>query len=292
MYYNQIKTVRQLNMICFYHSADFDGKCSAALVKIRNPKCELYGIDYGQPFPFDKVKGEEVIMVDFSLQPFNNMLKLNKLAKKFVWIDHHKSAIDEYNKHMDANIAGIRSTNYAACELVYKYYWAGGIETEFPTYVYLLGRYDVWDHSDYRTIPFQFGIRVERDTSPENTDFWLSLKDYTNVTRIIENGKIILGYVEQQNKSYINACSFETSFEGYKAIAVNKMLTNSQLFDSIWDEDKYDIMIAFGWKRDRYTFSLYTTKDIDTSLISKKYGGGGHPGASGFQLDYIPFSPF
>ena len=34
-------------MKCFYHRIDFDGVCSAAIVKAKYPECELIGIDYG-----------------------------------------------------------------------------------------------------------------------------------------------------------------------------------------------------------------------------------------------------
>ena len=45
----------KMTPICFYHRADYDGVCSAAIVKKFVPDCELYGIDYGDPFPWDKV---------------------------------------------------------------------------------------------------------------------------------------------------------------------------------------------------------------------------------------------
>jgi oligoribonuclease NrnB/cAMP/cGMP phosphodiesterase (DHH superfamily) len=40
---------------------------------------------------------ETVFMVDFSIQPFDIMLKLNN-ACKLIWIDHHNSAIEESMK--------------------------------------------------------------------------------------------------------------------------------------------------------------------------------------------------
>ncbi len=43
-----------MTSLCVFHRADFDGVCSAAIVKKFVPDCELYGIDYGDPFPWDK----------------------------------------------------------------------------------------------------------------------------------------------------------------------------------------------------------------------------------------------
>src|SRR6185369_12703234 len=85
-------------MKCFFHSADFDGKASGAIYKLHYPMIELVGINYGQPFPWETIaEGERVAMVDFSLQPFSDMLRLNESCD-LVWTDHHKSAIEEYEK--------------------------------------------------------------------------------------------------------------------------------------------------------------------------------------------------
>ena len=40
---------------CFYHLADLDGHCSGAIVKYKYPDAELFGINYGQAFPYDKI---------------------------------------------------------------------------------------------------------------------------------------------------------------------------------------------------------------------------------------------
>ena len=42
-----------MNPICFYHKSDLDGVCSAAIVKRFVPDCELYGVDYGEEFPWE-----------------------------------------------------------------------------------------------------------------------------------------------------------------------------------------------------------------------------------------------
>ena len=83
-------------MKCFYHSADLDGHCSGAIVKLKYPDCEMIGINYGDIIDINNIhQDEEVFMVDFCLQPFDGMLELNKKAKLY-WIDHHaKGSIDE-----------------------------------------------------------------------------------------------------------------------------------------------------------------------------------------------------
>jgi hypothetical protein len=159
-----------------------------------------------------------------------------------------------------------------------------------PTFVKLLAEYDVWNHSDPRTLPFQYGMRQFKDTFPDNQDLWESLFDVEEVHHICEVGQIIMDYQDSDNAKYCASCAFETELDGLKCIAVNKMLTNSKVFDSVWDREKYHAMLTFGWRKGKWTVSLYSDRnDVDTSVIAKNRGGGGHKGASGFQCQELPF---
>ena len=328
-------------MKCFYHSADLDGHCSAAIVKAVCPECELIGINYGDAFPWDLfVEAEErksgsiilpakepetVYMVDFCLQPFTDMVKLKGMCN-LTWIDHHKSAIESYEAYIEeqqralmtpasVSIAGFRDSRFAACELTWEYFnpafrnqrWRPTddhtkLMESIPLVVRLLGRYDVWDHSDPDTLSFQYGIRL-MSTDPgryplcmENLWDRLFLETQASPGRtlsslLIQDGCIVMRYVDQENRKYCAAAAFETELDGFKCIAVNKLLTSSQLFDSVWDPAKHDAMLTFGWRNSSWTVSLFSTRpDIDVSAVCKARGGGGHKGAAGFQCVELPFA--
>ena len=284
-------------MKCFYHSADLDGHCSGAIVKFKYPKCEMFGINYGDEFPWELIKvGEIVFMVDFALQPFNpNMTRLMS-ACELVWIDHHISAIKDWQKcETDREklwLQGARSfdSSKAGCKLTWDYLF----DDKAPYFIDLLSEYDVWNHSDPNTLPFQFGMRLYHTLPDEDgMDFWLDWLDadaFDKTDVIIEQGKLILRYNKQENEKYVQACGFEITLDGLKCIAINKMLTNSQIFDSVWDAEKFDAMLTFGFKGKGWTVSLYSDKeDVDVSVIAKNRGGGGHKGAAGFQCKTLPF---
>lgn len=276
-------------MICFYHSADLDGHCSGAIVKYFNPDCELYGINYGDEFPWEKVQGQDVVMVDFSLQPFSDMLRLRREARDFSWIDHHKTAIAEY---YDAGLGegniqnAILDAEFAACELTWKYFSSD----ELPQSVFWLGRYDIWKHSECPgSLEFQYGIRMY-DTNPANQQFWTMLfrdgagYDTALTLRIRNEGSLLLAYETMQNEKFAKAFSFETELDGLRCIAVNKGFTNSLIFESVYDPAKHDAMLSFCWRGGKWTISLYSTKEgVDCGAICKARGGGGHKGAAGFQ---------
>jgi len=289
-------------MKCFYHSADLDGHCSGVLIKMAYPDCEMIGINYGDEFPWDSMPigcGEKVFMVDFSLQPFTDMVKLNIHADPLIWIDHHKSAIEELEewKHsVNGGILGIQKSGIGACALVWEYLgdkWPVGYnlnQGSIPTFIKLLAEYDVWNHSDPRALPFQYGMRQFENTRPENQHLWRSLFDVEEVQKITEIGGVILDYQSKENQKYASSCSFETELDGLKCIAMNRLLTNSMLFTSVWNPTVYDAMLTFGFRKGQWTVSLYSDReDVDVSTIAKNRGGGGHKGASGFQCKDLPF---
>jgi len=277
-------------MICFYHSADLDGHCSGAIVKQAHPDCIMIGIDYGDEFPWDMVKRtpamkDDLWMVDFCLQPFEDMLQLGRwYGRNLIWIDHHKSALEQAAE-CNFTPAGRREIGKAACELTWEYLY-GSLACGHA--IRLLGRYDVWDHSDPRTLPFQYAMRME-NTHPQNQMLWKNLirKNESTYKRILRAGELILKYQRSRNRAIIKARGFETEFAGMKVLACNAQLASSMLFESHWDPEKYEAMVTFAMlPNGKWTVSLYTDReDVDVSKICKNLGGGGHKNAAGFQVD-------
>lgn len=284
-------------MICIYHNKDLDGYCSGALVKYKYPDAKLIGFDYGKELPMDEIPaGEKIIMIDVSL-PMPQMKDLAEHSGyKLTWIDHHISAINDYHKAIgdgEGFLTAVLQNGIAACEGGWKYLFPN---EPMPMAVKLLGEYDTWRNTDKerwdnKIMPFQYGMRMACN-SPETfaPEFFLP-DDYAMEQAIeatIDSGRTILTYQKQQNE---RACrsSFEIEFEGLKAICLNNGGANSQVFDSVWDESKHDVMIPFVFTGKHWTFSLYTTKDsVDCSVIAKSKGGGGHKKAAGFQLKELP----
>lgn len=279
-------------VICFYHSADLDGHCSGAIVKRRFPDCELYGINYGQEFPWERIEREDtVIMVDFSLQPFEDMHKLKQSCREFIWLDHHVTALDEALKsNFEYMGSAVNRVGIGACLLSWVYFFP---YESIPLPVELLAKYDVFDLKDDRILPFQYGMRLNEDTYPTNTRFWDRVFYGSDTEEIIQIGTSILKYEESQNKKFCGAYSFETNLFQLKAIAINRGFTNSKIFDSVWNPEKYHLMITFirlPLPKMKWTVSLYTTReDINCGEIAKMFGGGGHRKAAGFQCEKLPF---
>ena len=278
-------------MICIFHSKDFDGVCSAAIVRKKYPDVTLIGMDYGKndgPEVISNLdEGAEIIMVDFCLEPFDRMIELCH-KHTLTWIDHHISAIKEHEKS-GIEIAGARDSKLAGCELTWQHVFP---DEEMPTGVKLLGRYDVWDKaSDPRIDPFQMGMKSKYALDP-TAKYWDKVIESNDefINQTCEDGKKIQTYHKIIDAEYTSNCAFEVEFDGYTCLAVNIYPKSHQIFESVPQYDKYDVMLAFGWAKNVWKISLYTEKDnIDCSVIAQKYGGGGHKKAAGFRIDNLPF---
>jgi len=265
---------------CYYHEADLDGKCSAAIVKYFNPDVKLIAWNYNKKFDFTEYikKSYTVCMIDVSL-PFKEMLKLRDLTS-LIYIDHHKTILDQL-KGFTFN--GIQDETTAACILTWKYFSLEPV----PSAVDLLGMYDVWDISDY-TLYFQYAMRA-LDGEPDSDIWpWLfkhpSIKDLEN---IIESGKMIYDYQEKQDiMSHHSMIQFK--FRGLNVLALNRLAGSSLIFQHHQLYTLSDILMVFGWNG-KWKVSMYTTKDeIDVGEICKEFGGGGHKKASGFFAVELP----
>lgn len=277
-------------MKCYYHN-DLDGKCAAAIVfrgagvkpEGKKHRLQLIEMDYNREIDLRSIEqNERIWIVDFSFKP-EVMEEILKVTQDIIWIDHHKTAM-EYKYSID--LPGIRDVSLSGCELTWRYVYPN---ITMPKIVHMLGRYDVWDFSEYGEDlnKLQAGIKLH-NTDPANYEWvdWLDSSLETMVD-LLNEGNTALQYRNNYYTDLIKAAVFFFDFEGHKVVACNAGLVSSQLFDSVQEE--FDIMMPFYFAKNKWIVSLYTTKDIDVSEIAKKYGGGGHKQAAGFTCEELPF---
>lgn len=277
-------------MKCFYHRSDLDGKCSAAIVKKHSPKCEMFGIQYGEEFPWHVIEQDEiVVLVDFCLEPFSDMIKLNDLVQ-LIWIDHHKSSvkyIEQYGFQASAKQV-ISKYEKAACESTWEHFFP---DKPVPYPLLLISAYDTMQTHLYKgCAEFEYGMKVY-DTSVDSPIWKPILSDnYNKVGKIIKQGVEVLSYQKITAAAYAESCAFEVQFEGLNCIAINTDVKGSPQFESVYNADKHDAMLRFSYNNSQWDCSLYCfKKEVDIFSVCCKYGGGGHDTAVEFRCDTLPF---
>jgi oligoribonuclease NrnB/cAMP/cGMP phosphodiesterase (DHH superfamily) len=280
--------------LIIYHSADADGCCAGAIAHYAEPDSVLHGMPgYDSPIPWDKIHAaDEIVLVDFSFQPWENMVKLINSGKKVLWIDHHKTAIEAWEQFKSAylysdNFHAVLRVGIGACVLTWNVYF----DTPVPRFVQLIGEYDVWDHHDPDACKLNAALKMF-PTQPDDGIWGNLLADkYGNILEdLVRRGDSIMLYQEAAAKRLMES-TWHARWRGLDLLVLNQQQVNSNVFTQgrAWDPAKYHAMCVFSRRPTGWVVSLYTDrKDVDVSEHCKAMGGGGHAGAAGFQPKEIP----
>lgn len=316
------------------HHNDMDGRSGGYLLYkyfksfIHEEDITTMECSYTTVFDWNELADNNTLVgiVDYSLnhQWFAKLIEVVP-KENIIWIDHHKTAIEDYKEQ--SNLAGIRNIDYCGAELVAMYINGfhmksngdlvdeSGNKTTYenayttvPTWIKEVGNFDCWrTHIDMdRSKKLNYGIRMHWDsnmlTTADGRQFWADIDYSNNVEKFIEEGAIIMKYQDSENKDMVAINGFEVKlkkdpFADYKCIAVNTSSRGSDVFKSVFDQYEVGFVFCFSDKKGKpvMNFSVYRLgmnpqKNIDVSRIAQSFGGGGHVGAAGFKTNgALPF---
>lgn len=307
--------MRRRRVYCYYHRIDLDGHCSAAIVCRWAEKqgYEFVGIpvDYSDGLePFETLPDIQHldigVMVDFCAPTVDIMVDLEFRFFRFMWIDHHKSAIEMMEKETHRfraglELEGLRRVGDAACELCLEYFFPG----EKNEVVSLLGRYDVWDKDnanwewETQIVPFQLAMRMNMKATLEDDEIpWhvlfndtFDLNSYVDVITSI--GRSLYRY-DKSLRETDQQHAYRCVWNGIKCVCINSSLRGSGTLESICEPD--EMMVVWRFDGNQWIVGLYShaESDIDCGAIASKHGGGGHKNAAGFRIEeaYSPLYQF
>ncbi|MFA5746235.1 MAG: hypothetical protein WCX82_00115 [archaeon] len=243
---------------------------------------------------------ERVIVVDFCfkkevMQEFSDTYKNN-----FIWIDHHKNVIDEFS---DLEIKGLRNHNFAASVLVWKYF-----NKEPCLFAQYIEDMDIWkwqlpnSREILQYLDYLYMQIFDKD-HPENEnkiindflDFFDDNKFKNQLPEFINLGKMMELYIKIRVKDdVITGKTFD--FEGVKTFVVNSQFKAGLFSDYIFNNSNYnDVELVIVWYKSYAKYGegnnfdkvSLRSRNIDCSPIAQKFGGNGHPKASGFIISDI-----
>lgn len=243
----------------------------------------------------DIYKDIELYIVDYSF-PIDHFIYHCEKFKLVTVLDHHKTSIDSYKlafKEMtdtEEYIVGspfynsnvVFSNNKSGAKLTYNYLFP---EETIPDYFELVSDRDLWTFNLKHTKDFHSGIKA-LDISNFNR---LDLIIKYGLTRILDIGRVFneseKNYIEKIARSGTLDIDFYIDDIKYKGSIINSYLdVASDLCSYVISKDK-DIVIAYYVKKDgSVSCSVRSKKEVDSSVISKAHGGGGHANASGFSI--------
>lgn len=262
------------SIVVIYHD-DLDGfgAAWAAWKKFKN-KAQYIVTDYHFA-PLEDLKNKEIYIVDFCYEKNTVMKKLLKNNKRVIVIDHHISHKEAVKISSEYSF----DLNQSGATLSWKYFHP---QKPIPRLLRHIKDMDLWKFK----IPHTKELLASLYTYDLEFSLWDKIaKDWEKFNtrqRYLKEGNAIIKY---QNKivKELAEDSEEVIFEGHKARVVNSPILQSQIGNYIVDHNK-KIGIIWSYDKGWLIFSLRSDGKIDVSCLAKKFKGGGHKAASGFDL--------
>lgn len=279
-----------MSVTCYYHKNCLDGFTSAWLVKKRYPETQLVPIDYGdEPTIFEN---DVLYIVDFTFPDPEVMNRLIDTARVTYHYDHHGDKLPIVQQLLDewsdtGRYHSVFDTSRSGAGITWD---ALHPDQNRPWLVEYIEDRDLWKLEYDESRIFAEGLR----TMPYTVDNW----DYSNT---LSGHDYVMGVGVEAIKRRLKRCQHQIAQTTCKVglhleDGTVLVVPTSELKDNRDASEQTNMMLemmdspvvmAYLKKRDgRMRFRVTVDeKRYVASDIAKRFGGGGHAGTAGFEID-------
>ncbi len=266
-------------IVVLYHDKCPDGFGAAyAAWKKFGDTAEYIPVSYGEPLP-EGLAGRDVYIIDFCYESDEAMQELADITAKLVVLDHHESSrvrAENVPEH-------VFDTNRSGATIAWSYF---NPDTPLPRLMRYLEDGDLYRYALPETrdifsyllvLPFEFTAWDAFVTGLEDdvvrADLLRTAAAYTEFFNALAESSI-----ERAKKVHFEG--YEVYFAATHPNITMKSYVGNQLYKKL---PPFALMVTAH--PDGFGVSIRGDGSVDVSKIAAKYGGGGHPGSSGF---FIP----
>ena len=257
--------------VVIYHADCTDGFGAAySAWKCLGNRAEYHACKHGTPPP--DVKGKNVVILDFS---FNNATtkKMIESADSLLVIDHHKTAMVELHDIPNTKFDMTKS----GAMLAWEFFHPG---KEPPKFVRYIQDRDLWTWE----LEYSKEFSAAFDMVPFEFEEFEKFEDDSVFDDAVKRGSYILAYSKTVVKKVCEKAQHR-KLDDKEVLVVNASHWMSEIGTRLAPD--CDFAMIWYWDHEaRHTkVSLRAFHDtVDVGEISKRFGGGGHRKAAGFQL--------
>lgn len=287
--------MKSKKVYCIYHSADFDGIGSAAILNYFYSDKNEYKVvnvpfNYGQDLPdyesWDKDALVFMMDVSWDKDDYVHMKNLlNTYSDNFVFIDHHSIVMNDL-KDRQIEIKGLLDNSHCAAVLVWKWFFP---DEKLPNVLVEIENMDLGRFSD-RTKLLSCMLDSAGDFSQVSFSGWKDVfEDNDLFEDLMDKSLVVVKFLDLSNKRLAKSLHL-VKYKGEIIPAINANTGSGILEEFIPNVyDKYKFVCKYyrlslnAWK-----VSLYSKNDIDLP----KFSNGefrGHKGACGGIFEELPF---
>jgi oligoribonuclease NrnB/cAMP/cGMP phosphodiesterase (DHH superfamily) len=285
--------------IIYYHSACPDGWAAAYIAKRLYPEADLRPLDHGLTKEqirdiVDEATGKDVLMLDYSLRSRQDNDWLAKVAKSFQIYDHHRTA----QAVLEGAPYATFDMNRSGAGLAWDYLFGrdstgewtrdreereGGVDigTPRPWWVAYTEARDLWR---WDALPNAREVCAHLGTLEFSKDAY-DLLDHIDAEDAAYLGRGALNHIQHFVRETVKNVRYGV-LDNYKVAVLNATYLNCSEIGNELAKTADFSLTWFERKNDVIHFSLRSIGDFDVSAIAKRFYGGGHKNAAGFQLPY------
>jgi oligoribonuclease NrnB/cAMP/cGMP phosphodiesterase (DHH superfamily) len=257
--------------LVIYHADCTDGFGAAySAWKLLGNRSEYHACKHGTPPP--DVKGKNVVILDFSFDNATTKKMIEESGSLLV-IDHHKSAMVELhdisNTHFDMTKSGAM--------LSWEFFHPG---KEPPKFIKYIQDRDLWSWE----LEYSKEFSAAFDMVPFEFEEFEKFEDDSVFDDACKRGSYILAYSKTVVKKVCEKAS-KRKLDNKDVLVVNSSHWMSEIGARLAPDCDFAMIWYWDHESKETKVSLRAFHETtDVSEIAKKFGGGGHKKAAGFQL--------
>lgn len=260
-----------------YHGGCPDGFGGAyAAWKKFGDTAEYIPLKHQRPVP-SGLAGRNLYFIDFCY-PQEIMDAIIATAKSVTVLDHHLGAKDIVEQMPEF----VFNNNHSGAVIAWGYFHP---DTPVPALLRYVEDGDLYVFK----LPDSRAILSYMYTQPFHFDEWDTLarkiETIEGYSEFVITGKIYAEHFAILVGQIASRASL-VSFEGYECYLVGTAGLFASDVGNLLARTKPPIGITVSMSGDMLSVSLRSNESADVSIIAKKYGGGGHPRASGFDISW------
>lgn len=246
--------------------------------KFFDGKSDFHPGIYGEAPP--DCRDRQVYLLDFSYKRAE-MLKLVRDAASLVVLDHHKTAQAELHG-LEADLPDHPITirfdmDRSGAVLAWEHFFPG---EEPPELLRRVEDGDLWRWSYGDSKEVQAALR----SYPQTFDVWSELMT-SPIRELAADGAAIRRFIEAKIRELLpNIRIMEIAGHRVPAVASPKFLASELAGELVEMIPGAPFAAAYEDGATQRTFSLRSRGSFDVSEVARKFGGGGHRNAAGFQV--------
>lgn len=268
-------------VLCYYHENCVDGFMSWFIVHEIYP--DAIGVPYNfKPMPTQEGEFDLIICVDCVVPEVINY------NKPILIIDHHKGnlaalgKIQQYCQEKGICLETSFTEDKSGAYLTWEWFHP---HSNVPWLVYYISDRDTWQWLLTESKEINEAIRIV----PFTLDDYLEMWQNSRMSELAKVGRVLLKQSEVaierclKHKHLLTVSSLDGSYS--RAFeSINSQLYQSEIGNAIAQSNTDNIGLVYYIDGQSMRCSLRSIGDVDVSEIAKRFGGGGHKNAAGFEI--------